>query len=62
MSTPRPFTQPKTTLDRLTRARIAAHAGVDLRTVERCLAGTQKPHPLTAQAIAAAMKALGVSP
>ena len=48
-------------LDRLTRARIAAHAGIDARTVDRALAGTTRPHPFTLRAIREAAHALGVA-
>lgn len=48
------------TPDRKTRTRIAAHAGVDERTVGRYLAGQVKTYELTERAIREAMQALGI--
>lgn len=49
--------------DRRLRTRIAVEAGVDLRTVERIFSGeTRKPNPLTAAAVDAAMRRLGLAP
>lgn len=46
--------------DRLTRARIAAKAGVDERTVTRYLRRERRTLPLVARAIDGAARALGV--
>jgi hypothetical protein len=47
--------------DRPTRIRIAAHANVDPRTVDRVLRGqTQHARPLTVIAIEGALRALGI--
>jgi DNA-binding LacI/PurR family transcriptional regulator len=47
--------------DRRTCTRIAGHAGVDVRTVQRALSGQTRPNPLTVEAIQKACAALGVS-
>lgn len=52
--------KPRQIPDRKTRVRIAAHAGLDERTVGRYLQGRTRPHPLTERAINDAARALGV--
>lgn len=47
--------------DRKTRVRLAAHSGLDERTIGRFLAGKTKPHPLTERAIYEALRALGIA-
>jgi hypothetical protein len=47
-------------IDRLTRVRIAAQAGVDERTVTRYLRRERRTLPIVARAIVDAARALGV--
>jgi len=46
--------------DRKTRARLAAFANVDERTVYRHIKGETRAHPLTVRAIHDAARALGI--